>query len=117
MIVHQNYNESGYLYDIGLLKLESKIKFNNFTKAVKLPMKYENTISYENCTGIASGWGKISEKQDKSKNLLYVSLKIINNDVCEKYYKNPFHPSLLCTSTKGKRSICTGDSGGPFVLK
>uniref|UniRef100_T1GFN1 Peptidase S1 domain-containing protein n=1 Tax=Megaselia scalaris TaxID=36166 RepID=T1GFN1_MEGSC len=113
MIKHPKYIGSGYSFDIGLLKLNKNIKFNDFVKAIKLPP--QGHLLYENCTAIATGWGKLSDSNPKSKKLQFVPLKVTNIKECDTFYRKTFGLEILCTSTKGKKSTCSGDSGGPLV--
>ena len=89
---------------------------NEFVHPACLPTKPANTV--RRC--YASGWGKV-EPFRKSTELMFAPLDILDYDECY----NELDKELilldpesirwdLCTSNRPK-SICPGDSGGPFI--
>ena len=97
---------------------------NEFVHAACLPTKPAKTD--QRC--YASGWGKVKTYRESTE-LMFAPLDILDYDECyneldkelilldpEKFQKH-YDESIrwdLCTSNRPK-SICPGDSGGPFI--
>lgn len=121
VIVHPDYQRSLYYNDIGLLRLDRGVKFNNFVRPACLWPKDEIEMRAKT---IATGWGvtKFGSKQ-KTDDLQKVSLSLFSFDECRRLYgKHKKIPlgilkSQLCAGSRtGKQDTCQGDSGGPIQI-
>lgn len=101
--------------DVGLLKLDTKIKFSNLVSIIKLPTNSKD--SYEGVKATVSGWGQTKDDDlNISQNLNFVTLSVVDNKECQNIYgSNVVKDSNICVSTSQEKSACMGDSGGPLV--
>lgn len=120
-IAHPQYKRSRFSYDIGLIRVQGEIQFNDKVQPIKFTRN-------EVCGGVflrAFGWGRLSvsyhdndqvialpnqfnhyyqfegELPDK---LQTIQLRSLTNKVCEKAL--PVHDSHLCTFSKFGEGIC-----------
>ncbi|XP_075159745.1 collagenase-like [Haematobia irritans] len=117
IIIHSGWNANTLKNDISLIKIPS-VTYTTKIKAVKLPAIASSYSTYAGETGIASGWGRISDSASGvTNNLQYARMPIITNSVCANTYGSSIVTSSnICVSTSGGISTCNGDSGGPLVL-
>uniref|UniRef100_A0A8D0KVY8 Peptidase S1 domain-containing protein n=1 Tax=Strix occidentalis caurina TaxID=311401 RepID=A0A8D0KVY8_STROC len=87
------------------------------TKEVSyIPLPSHNERVGPGTTCEVAGWGRTSQKRNKTSVLMEVNLKVQRNETCEKYFKNYFHQSMVCVGDADhKKSTWKGDSGGPLV--
>lgn len=110
MVIHPE----GGTHDIALIKLPSIIKFTSHVSPIKLAARADPVHTYDGDVAIASGWGKTSDAALTAvDDLHFAPLTVISNEECSETFNAD--DSTLCTSTKGKISVCSGDSGGPLV--
>lgn len=118
IINHYEYNPYNINNNIALLRLESPLEFNYYVKAVHLPQKSETDLEFK--LAVASGWGKAADVPQKNlEKLNFVDLYIENQKACKlKYADEVVFDGVVCAFTDGgTKSTCTGDFGGPLVLK
>ena len=118
-------------YDLAIVYIEKPIEFNEKIKPACMP-KTEITFG---STCYASGWGNIKDIKDKDQerpeNLMTAPLYIFNKTECYKdalkengnltnqmfdSFYDELIPGAICASNRPK-SICKGDSGGPFICE
>ncbi|XP_011502381.1 PREDICTED: trypsin-1-like [Ceratosolen solmsi marchali] len=124
-LVRQFQNQTNLAYnDIGLIKGQSALTFNDFVKPIKLPESktfYSNQKSEYN--SIASGWGlfphtMVSEQQTTMRS---IRLPIVHNKVCQHALRNLFpgftmSDHQMCTRPlDGSIGACIANHGGPLV--
>lgn len=106
--------------DIGLLELETTVKFTPFIRPACLPSE-----DGEYNRSIASGWGVTSFSGDKPSILQKVVLEWFTFDECMATFntgskdldKGVDTASQFCAgSKKEKKDACQGDSGGPLQI-
>ncbi|XP_063697691.1 trypsin-7-like [Culicoides brevitarsis] len=123
-IIHEEYSHefSGPAeYDIAILVLHEPLTFSSTIQPVQLPSYNDRYYSSEMFTAV--GWG-ITERRRESDDLLFVPLKGILREKCQKIIDEkiriPFtlDKNSFCVIPPGKKSrgICPGDSGSPLVL-
>lgn len=108
--------------DIALLKLRNDIEWNEMAWPVCFPAREAGNFSGHEAVVI--GWGKLNEKSDDfSNDLQKVKLTIIDNKVCQNWFRQAGRDMLIderiiCAGFKnGGKDACHGDSGGPLLSK
>uniref|UniRef100_A0A4W6DEG9 Peptidase S1 domain-containing protein n=1 Tax=Lates calcarifer TaxID=8187 RepID=A0A4W6DEG9_LATCA len=117
IIKHPLYFNTGFDYDIALLKLSSPVQFNNYTRPVCLAAA--DSIYKEGTTCWITGWGHIMSGIPLPSNqmLQQVSVPVVSNSQCNKVY-SVITDNMLCAAVpEGGKDSCQGDSGGPMVAK
>ena len=110
-------------YDIAIIQLKEKVRFNKYVDTACLP---ENTEYTDDKTVLISGWGRTTQKNDSRLSkidrptiLQKASVKIVNRKICQKMYDVPtqngytakIYDEMICAASEGK-DACQGDSGG-----
>ncbi|KAJ1920561.1 Plasma kallikrein [Mycoemilia scoparia] len=102
-------------YDIGLIKLGTKLKFGSDVQPIAI---YDGQIG----SGVpvkALGWGQTSNViAGASQNLMQVTLTTGSYAQC-RAIRAPFtshNGDVICVPTPDGRDSCYGDSGGPLVV-
>ncbi|KAL5285031.1 TMPRSS6.2 family protein [Megaselia abdita] len=112
--IHPLYNPTTFDNDIGLLKLESSVKFDELLRPVCLP--YSNGDNYAGQMGLVTGWGDTSENSHILPSVLReVYVPIISNQQCLSKGIT-ITRNMICAGEEGRDS-CQGDSGGPLHIK
>ncbi|ERL95882.1 hypothetical protein D910_00526 [Dendroctonus ponderosae] len=134
-VVHPDWNSTSLTNDLALIELETPITLNDFVSVVSLAVgnnsfadsegKYSNTvcksikINQFEFIGTACGWGKTTDSQVGTTDVLrYETSIILSNDDCKNVdsnYDEEIKNTHLCLAGDGIKSICKGDSGGPLV--
>ena len=119
---HPDYKPPANYADIGLVKLNTVIKFNETIRPACLYQSFDTVPP----KGWVSGWGHIKFYDgDLSDQLLKAELDIIDNLSCLVKHGNssriPYgiSPSMICAGDpRGgwKKDTCQGDSGGPLQI-
>jgi secreted trypsin-like serine protease len=121
---HPFYNKVTYENDILLLKLQR----NRTTTTAVHPIYAMNQDPYsprDNTTVTTIGLGETGENKALATMLQQVSIRVINNNVCQKMYRKSgssttsnnisIANSMMCAASLGK-DACMGDSGGPLLM-
>ncbi|XP_063293443.1 chymotrypsinogen A-like [Pelobates fuscus] len=112
---HPSYNSNTFNNDITLLKLSSVATFNNRVSTVCVAASIDVFNRGERC--VTTGWGYINASSQLSPSKLQqVSLPLLSNTDCQKYWGNKILSTMICAGASGASS-CMGDSGGPLVCK
>nr|XP_037867296.1 37-kDa protease isoform X1 [Bombyx mori] len=133
IIRHLRYNPGTYDSDIALLKLAERVDLSSALKRVRsegdngtatdddkdvglrpvcLP---SSGLSYNNYTGVVTGWGTTEEGGSVSNALQEVKVPIVTNEECRKGYGDRITDNMICAGEpEGGRDACQGDSGGPM---
>jgi len=119
IINHPQYDSVTKDNDIAILKLKTPLDFNDDVKPACLP---DPSFSPENGDlGVVSGWGRVSRRSGVSDDLKFVTLPLLNNEVCLNWtslYQSVLTDNMFCAGyVEGKKDSCDGDSGGPFIVK
>ncbi|XP_069832304.1 transmembrane protease serine 11C-like [Dendropsophus ebraccatus] len=116
IIIHENYTNGVFAYDIALLQLSSPLSYTPYIRPVCLPDELDFFPDNSSC--YVTGWGSLKEGGSLSSVLQQAELKIINSTLCSGYqmYGYLIKPSMICAGyIQGKIDSCQGDSGGPLV--
>ncbi|XP_053575647.1 ovochymase-1 [Bombina bombina] len=119
IVVHKDFSQETYDYDIALVFLKEPLKINSYVRPICLPPSDEPLSPSSMC--VVTGWGNTLEDGTSATRLQQLELPILDNQVCNKSYYSD-HPGgitdrMFCAgfpSLQGKDS-CQGDSGGPLV--
>ncbi|KAJ9599933.1 hypothetical protein L9F63_009761, partial [Diploptera punctata] len=122
IIRHPDYKPPAKYNDIALLKLDRKVKFNDYIRPACLYTKNHFEVSKT----VATGWGQIDFAERLSDTLLKVVISIISNRKCNELYEldsptrelaNGIQESMMCAGElSGGKDTCQGDSGGPIQI-
>ncbi|KAF5287789.1 hypothetical protein FQA39_LY15725 [Lamprigera yunnana] len=111
-VFHAQYNALTVRHDIGLLKLDSEIAYNDNVKPIALETQHVG----EDVDLVLSGWGKTSYPGNGAIDLQFIHLKSVSNEVCKgAHFFPPIFDTQICTFTKRGEGACHGDSGGPLA--
>lgn len=109
---HQNYSAIGLHHDVGLVKVESSIDFNEGVT----PIAPETEYLAGGEEAVLCGWGTTTYPGSTPNDLQYINLTVISQEACqEKQSTHKIYESEICTLTKAGEGACHGDSGGPLV--
>jgi len=113
-IFHVRYNSPRYANDIGLIKINGEIQFNELVQ----PIEYSDTVVTDNSVLELTGWGRLSAIGPIPQLLQTINLTYINYEECRKKfnYDSDVDIGHLCTLNKIGEGACNGDSGGPLTL-
>ncbi|XP_018332116.1 brachyurin-like isoform X2 [Agrilus planipennis] len=115
--IHELYTNETVENDLGMIYLPIPANLNRYVKLIALPLRADASNSFVGSEAIASGWGSnTGSAADASAVLLYITVPIIANDVCNITYGPYVTDSIICSGGAGNKGICYGDSGGPLVV-
>ncbi|XP_041981631.1 transmembrane protease serine 9-like [Aricia agestis] len=105
--------------DVAMITLPTAVQFSSVIAPIALPSGSEVEESFAGETAVASGFGLTQDGGDLQDNqfLSHVELNILENRVCAYAFPSVLQDSNLCTSGRGGRSTCSGDSGGPLAVQ
>ncbi|XP_067123887.1 trypsin-1-like isoform X2 [Centruroides vittatus] len=121
LIPHQHFDGTLFLFDIGLLILNSAISLSSspsvspYVQTIALP---RTNIEFYSGTAVMAGWGNTGKKwNDTTRYLKAASVNIVN--ASDTIYKdNPYYltESTILTQKDGV-SMMPGDSGAPLIYQ
>ncbi|XP_073468325.1 chymotrypsinogen A-like [Aquarana catesbeiana] len=112
---HPQYSTQTKVNDIALIKLSSPATLDVRVSPVCLAASSEIFNGGERC--VTTGWGYINAAtQAKPAKLQQVSLPLLANADCQRYFSTKIQASMICAGASGASS-CMGDSGGPLVCQ
>lgn len=102
--------------DLALLKLATRVP--DLTPIGTPDGKVESTVLQFSRNATISGWGDTgSGDHAGSDNLLFGTVSVIENRICNKNYPpGQILDGMVCTTEK-LTSTCHGDSGGPLIVR
>jgi len=109
-------------YDFALLRLKSPVtnkhlldSMMNLDKVVEVDATIGNGEISEAVTAI--GLGKLYDEGPMPKFLQEVELNYMSNKRCEHFFGSVPNEMMCAKSYQGRKDACTGDSGGPLIVK
>uniref|UniRef100_A0AAG5D4A3 trypsin n=1 Tax=Anopheles atroparvus TaxID=41427 RepID=A0AAG5D4A3_ANOAO len=114
IIPHSRYDETTQANDIALLRLTSRVAYDEHVKRIE----YSAQHVPDNATVTLMGWGYTKRNEvEVSKALQTIDLRNVEVDRCTDMFANCFDAAVvdvgqLCAFTMKGEGGCTGDSGG-----
>lgn len=109
--IYPKFEVKENLNDIALIKLSRKVK--NARHVI-----LQNTAINNQTIITISGWGVLGNKHTLSTKLQKANLKVINSEICRAEYKEKIDfETAFCAKGANGENPCSGDSGGPAVIK
>ncbi|CAD7092799.1 unnamed protein product [Hermetia illucens] len=126
IILHPDYKTNSKYNDIGLAKMEKKVKLTPFIRPACLPTEFGGPETL----AIASGWGHTEFGANEGSNhLLKVVLTKFSHQECNMTYVSQHYlekkglkdgireETQLCAGSRtAMKDTCKGDSGGPLQV-
>jgi len=111
---HPDWNSNDLNSDIALVKLPSKITFNDYIRPACLPTYSDVGNDYVAEPTTPVGWGKNSDNAGGITPTLQMveDLPVITNSQCAQYYGSIIYQGIVCIDSSGGKGVCNGDSGG-----
>ncbi|XP_049825221.1 brachyurin-like [Aethina tumida] len=116
---HPNYRKalSGPVNDIGVVQLSTSAVLNSYVKVV--PLANSRSGNFNNVAATLSGWGRTTDDSSNiSPVLMRVDLTTMRNIMCQIQVfkiKAIIRNTNICTSGRGTKGSCNGDSGGALI--
>lgn len=114
LLVHEKFAESGFSYDVALLKLATPVRRSSNLQFIELA----RNLPPKGAELLISGWGTTCHLGcNQTQTLMGVHVAYIDRETCgssQYEYGNMIDETMICAYTIYKDS-CQGDSGGPLV--
>jgi len=112
-IPHPYYSSKYKNNDIGLIRLENEVTYNEFIRPICLPpSNLKDPDVGTNMT--VAGWG-ITENGTTSNKKLKVHVPTLPLTICTGKLALRITPNQLCAGGEERKDSCRGDSGGPLM--
>ncbi|KAF5287787.1 hypothetical protein FQA39_LY15723 [Lamprigera yunnana] len=109
---HPHFNYISLENDVGIVKLSTKISYNDRT----LPIALETVEVGDNIACVVSGWGYTAFPESATPvDLHYVDLITYPLSNCRSNSLREVFDTNICTFTRYGQGTCYGDSGSPLV--
>lgn len=125
MIPHPNYDQPTYDSDILLLRLQQPVVYSDYIIPICIPSELRGErLIQPGKRGYAAGWGRTEHSEtaaDFSDVLRRARLSITDHQRCGEQHTHVITNNMFCAiggnRRNGVRDSCSGDSGGPFIVK
>ncbi|XP_049871069.1 transmembrane protease serine 9-like [Pectinophora gossypiella] len=116
VVQHPDFNRYTYDNDIAVLRLERPLPDSLYRPACLPDADGADVLEGE--SAMVSGWGSTVEKGPASNIPMKTEVQIWGEEECSGagYGRRKVTPRMLCANAPG-RDACTGDSGGPLLLR
>ena len=112
-IVHEDYEKSRQLNDIGLVKLRNPVAFTSKIRPICLPSSENEAFDKL----VVAGWGRVREGGSLSPRPKEVVVPQLPESRCYSVFGQFMTSNNLCAGGVSQQDACQGDSGGPLVAK
>ncbi|XP_006621327.2 trypsin-7-like isoform X2 [Apis dorsata] len=113
--IHPAFNAINYDYDVGLVELSDRITYDNTKQPIKLP-KTHSMIDDDSLV-LVLGWGASRLLGPVSNELLYTTMRKINNRDCEEASDGDLLTNRMFCALSDTARPCIGDSGSPLIFQ
>lgn len=116
-ISHPNYSYITHDHDIAIIKIEGRLKWNQFVRPISFQVRRTNL--YHNC--FTTSWLRINEVSNvdlsKSKHLYKIDSLVIDPIICKfkKNYRNFHSDRMMCVVNWITVDICNVTNGSPLT--
>ncbi|XP_078621134.1 trypsin-2-like [Branchiostoma floridae x Branchiostoma japonicum] len=119
VFIHPNYGSGFNNYDVALLKLKKRVRFNKYIRPVCLPSQSSTTLPPPGTVCSITGWGTTREGGSSPNRLQEADVPIVSDSQCSSVHRFRFDSSSeFCAGyMAGGIDTCQGDSGGPLVCE
>lgn len=132
IILHPRYHDDFKENDIALVRLSTKVTLTRYVRKVCLPESANSSIYDDIITpgshGFVAGWGatqvlnpgETTDSENSSSTFLNsAEFQVQKPEMCRNSTDYHFNESLKFCAGSDRHGVgpCTGDSGGPFVMK
>ncbi|KAL9989290.1 hypothetical protein ACROYT_G003823 [Oculina patagonica] len=132
IILHPRYHDDFKENDIALVRLSTKVTLTRYVRKVCLPESANSSIYDDIVTkgsqGFVAGWGstqvlnpgETADADNSSSTVLNsAQFHVQDTELCRNSTDYHFNESLKFCAGSDRHGVgpCTGDSGGPFVIK
>ncbi|XP_033642596.1 trypsin alpha-3-like [Asterias rubens] len=111
---HPSFDISTFDFDIALIKLDAPAVLSPRVQTIQIAAANSDVAAGTSL--LVSGWGKLSDGGDRTKELRQVAVDALSRATCTNDYAgvNAVTNNMICASGVGK-DACQFDSGGPAV--
>ncbi|XP_042871424.1 uncharacterized protein LOC122252818 [Penaeus japonicus] len=116
--VHPDYSKPALQNDIAVLRLSSRLNYNERIRPICLPT---SDVNVQDQLATVSGWGR-DEDFKLQKQLHHLSARVVANTLCDDRWnrngaaRGLIVNSMMCMDATNGDS-CNGDSGGPSIVE
>ncbi|XP_043520750.1 trypsin-1-like [Frieseomelitta varia] len=115
VVIHPAFNAINYDYDVGLVELSDKIKYDDTKQPIQLP-KIHSMIDDDSLVSVL-GWGAYQLFGPVSNELLFGTMRKINNQNCEEANGGDLLTNRMFCALSDTARLCVGDSGSPLIFQ
>ncbi|KOX69186.1 Trypsin-1 [Melipona quadrifasciata] len=115
VVIHPAFNAINYDYDVGLVELSDKIKYDDTKQPIQLP-KIHSMIDDDSLVSVL-GWGAHQLFGPVSNELLFGTMRKINNHDCEEANDGDLLTDRMFCALSDTARLCVGDSGSPLIFQ
>ncbi|XP_037923883.1 vitellin-degrading protease-like [Hermetia illucens] len=116
MVAHENFESVEKGNDVALIWLQEPLTFTSLIQ--KIPLVDPNTIVQPGQIALVTGWGYMMLNGYMPDQLMGVQVPIIDREECNADYEGIITEDMICAGyPEGQKDACSGDSGGPMVIK
>lgn len=105
VVWHENYSGSKYTNDVGLIRVNRTIEFNDKVRSTAVSNEDFLKVDYP---AVLTGWGKLSASGSIPNQLQFINLKVIGSVDCERKLGLGIRitDSHICTLTRAGQGAC-----------
>ncbi|XP_023300284.2 chymotrypsin-like protease CTRL-1 [Lucilia cuprina] len=120
VFIHPEFEKNTFRNDIAVIELPEELEFTDNIQPIQLVTSAQASNDFIGTDVIITGYGRTLGYVTKISDwLLWASLEIVNNSVCDRAYNTPMRDTEMCAIglSGSDMSPCKGDSGGALVMK